>query len=230
MNTYGLISITALLGLLLTILAVEATSVTLVSSVRGELEAGNYSHFSMHEDGNFKLVLISLEGDADIYVCDKQRRCDYSNYDFQSITYGEDEVYITEKMKRPVSIASALILKSSWTFSMKFSSRCPWQCTRIPTTRRAALFWTSIWSYRVAKTMTRMTANRMRTRSFSLTRKCLRMRRSGPRQELLLTRMPIRKMITTTAKTTCLLIILPTRMTTSTKVSSGIFFFISSSL
>jgi hypothetical protein len=81
------------------------TTAQLVSSVQGELEAGNYTHYLMYDQGDFKLVLQSLYGDADLYVSDKHRRVDFDNYDWQSITYGDDEVYITEGMSRPVAIS-----------------------------------------------------------------------------------------------------------------------------
>lgn len=101
------IQIFTLLNLFLIIIHNVNSTITaqLVTTIHGELEAGNYSHYSLHENGNFKLVLQSLQGDADLYVSDKQRRVDFSNYDWQSITYGIDEVYITDSMTRPVAIS-----------------------------------------------------------------------------------------------------------------------------
>jgi hypothetical protein len=81
-----------------------SSSIDLVSTTRGSIEAGNYTYFYLSEKGTFKLVLISLEGDCDLYVSDKHRLVSFENYDFQSITYGNDIVWLTEDMKRPISI------------------------------------------------------------------------------------------------------------------------------
>jgi hypothetical protein len=62
-------------------------------------------------------VLTSLTGDCDIYATDKHRNVNFDNYDWKSNTYGEDEIYITNQMKRPVSIgvyAHPYYLKSSY--------------------------------------------------------------------------------------------------------------------
>ena len=77
----------------------------LVSTTKGELEAGNYSHYSLQDRGNFRIVLTSLEGDADLYASDKHNIVDSSNYEWQSLTYGEDEIFISENMQRPVAIS-----------------------------------------------------------------------------------------------------------------------------
>jgi hypothetical protein len=81
------------------------THFRLVTKTVGVLGAGNFSHYSLGDRGTFKLVLISNEGDADLYVSDKHPRVDFSNYDYQSTTYGEDIVYITEDMDRPVYVS-----------------------------------------------------------------------------------------------------------------------------
>jgi hypothetical protein len=77
----------------------------LVAIVEGELDAGNYSYYTMHEHGHYKLVLQSLRGDADLYVSDKNKRADFYNYDSQSTTYGLDEIEITAGMSRPIAIS-----------------------------------------------------------------------------------------------------------------------------
>ena len=83
---------------------ISTTSIELVSASKGSIEAGNYTYYYISEKGTFKLVLISLQGDCDIYVSDKHRLVTFENYDYQSITYGNDIVWITEDMKRPISI------------------------------------------------------------------------------------------------------------------------------
>jgi hypothetical protein len=77
----------------------------LVTKTAGVLGAGNFSHFSLNDRGTFKLVLVSSEGDADLYVSDKHSRVDFSNYDYQSTTYGDDSIFIKEDMTRPVYIS-----------------------------------------------------------------------------------------------------------------------------
>ena len=38
----------------------------LISTVRGEIDADNYAHYQIHERGDIKLVLVTLDGDADM--------------------------------------------------------------------------------------------------------------------------------------------------------------------
>ena len=81
-------------------------SLRLLSQASGALEAGNYSHYSLNDRGSFKLVLRSVEGDADLYMSiNKHQRVDYTNYDLQSTTYGDDIIYINEHMHRPIYIS-----------------------------------------------------------------------------------------------------------------------------
>ena len=75
------------------------------SSSKEELETGTYAHYSFEDRGNFRIVLTSLEGDADLYASDKHKIVDSSNYEWQSLTYGEDEIFISENMQRPVAIS-----------------------------------------------------------------------------------------------------------------------------
>lgn len=50
-------------------------------------------------------MLVSFEGDADLYVSSKTQFVDYTNYELQSTTYGVDEVLLSHDMKRPVYIS-----------------------------------------------------------------------------------------------------------------------------
>ena len=76
----------------------------LIDSIKGELIADTYNHYQLFEKGDFKLELISVQGDADLYVTDKHNQADYSNYDAHSITYGVDEILISKYMQRPIAI------------------------------------------------------------------------------------------------------------------------------
>ena len=95
--------------ILLSVASTESSSsnaaLKLVSITKGELEAGNFSHYSLNDKGTFKLVLTSTEGDADIYVSDKHSRVDYTNYDLQSTTYGDEIIFINSDMHRPIYIS-----------------------------------------------------------------------------------------------------------------------------
>ena len=59
----------------------------------------------VNDQGNFKLVLESVEGDADLYVSSSTRFVDFSNYEWQSTTCGIDEILVSKDMRRPVYAA-----------------------------------------------------------------------------------------------------------------------------
>jgi hypothetical protein len=71
----------------------------------GELEAGNYTHYELRGRGPFRVVLSSLEGDCDLYASDSTPRVDFSNYDLQSVTCGDDEIYVDKSFKRPLYVS-----------------------------------------------------------------------------------------------------------------------------
>ncbi|CAF0962788.1 unnamed protein product [Brachionus calyciflorus] len=76
-----------------------------VSNQNGELDAGNWSYYKYTQKYQFRLVLESLNGDCDLYASDKVPYVDYSNYDLQSITYGNDEILIESSMRRPIYVS-----------------------------------------------------------------------------------------------------------------------------
>ena len=84
----------------------SGATLQLVSSSRGSIDAGNYSYFYLNDQGTFKLVLASTHGDCDLYVrsSDGSRLVTFDNYEYQSITYGQDVIWLTADMKRPVVI------------------------------------------------------------------------------------------------------------------------------
>ena len=71
----------------------------------GEIGAENYSYYYLDELGNYRIELISFDGDADLYISDTNTKTTYSDYKWQSITYGEDEVILRNTVKRPITIA-----------------------------------------------------------------------------------------------------------------------------
>jgi hypothetical protein len=82
----------------------EILTLSLKDKIKGEVTSETFSHYQLNHQGNYKLELISLNGDADLYITDKHYRADYLNYDSQSTTCGVDELFISENMKRPVAI------------------------------------------------------------------------------------------------------------------------------
>ena len=86
------------------VMAHTAVAEYLLHTFRGRVGAGNYTYYKMTKEGNFKLVLTSLAGDADLYVSDQVLMPDYENYELCSVTCGVDVVEIDQDLKRPVSI------------------------------------------------------------------------------------------------------------------------------
>ena len=76
----------------------------LVYTIIGEVGAENITYYSMKEQGIMTLILDSIVGDADIYVSETNAKPDYSNYDLQSVTCGQDIVTIPKEFDRPVGI------------------------------------------------------------------------------------------------------------------------------
>ncbi|XP_065170007.1 UPF0669 protein v1g209471-like [Atheta coriaria] len=65
----------------------------------------NFSYYSFHNEGRFKLKLISTYGDADIYISsDKKPGYGPNEYDISSTTCGVDIIELNEDIKRPAYI------------------------------------------------------------------------------------------------------------------------------
>ena len=71
----------------------------------GVIYAGNYSLFSVTLPGLVVINLVSLSGDADIYVCQHPSVADAENYEISSCSCGEESVVIPHDFARPVSVA-----------------------------------------------------------------------------------------------------------------------------
>ena len=76
----------------------------LVYSIIAEVGAGNITYYSLKQEGSITLILDSIIGDADIYVSESNTQPDYTDYDLQSATCGEDIVTIPKEFNRPVGI------------------------------------------------------------------------------------------------------------------------------
>lgn len=77
---------------------------TLLQTVTGSVTPGNYSYYKLSRGGNIRLLLRTLEGDADVYVSGLTLHPTYDDYELKSTTYGDEVVDITELFIRPVGI------------------------------------------------------------------------------------------------------------------------------
>ena len=76
----------------------------LVYTFTNRVGGGNFSYFKLHKEGVIKLLLTSLEGDADVYISSTTLYPDYNNYERKSATCGDDLVEIPMEMTRPIGI------------------------------------------------------------------------------------------------------------------------------
>ena len=94
-------------ALLLTYFLAFAGSDFVGQSVEGEVEEGNYTYYTLKQTGDVRLELISMEGDADLYVGgEEEERPTYmfeSHY-MSSTTCGLDVLALPHYFKRPVHI------------------------------------------------------------------------------------------------------------------------------
>jgi len=76
-------------------------------SVTGDVEEGNYTYYSLRQNGKVVLQLKTISGDADLYVSSFHERPSYHHdeYELLSATCGEDVVTIPASTPRPVHIA-----------------------------------------------------------------------------------------------------------------------------
>ncbi|XP_077379411.1 UPF0669 protein C6orf120 homolog [Festucalex cinctus] len=78
----------------------------LLHVVRGQVGAGNYSYLRLNHDGAVVLHMLSLTGDADLYVSDAATpRPSFDAYKLQSATCGRDAVAVPADFARPVGVA-----------------------------------------------------------------------------------------------------------------------------
>ncbi|KAF0302752.1 DNA repair endonuclease XPF [Amphibalanus amphitrite] len=78
-----------------------------IQSIRGEVDAGNYTYYKLQWDGPVTIVLESLSGDADLYVSKTLLKptFDPEEFDFSSTTCGRDWVDIPRACPRPLGVA-----------------------------------------------------------------------------------------------------------------------------
>ncbi|ESO07656.1 hypothetical protein HELRODRAFT_191003 [Helobdella robusta] len=76
----------------------------LVYSTTSRIAASNFTYFKLHKTGRIKIVLNSIDGDADLYISSSTLYPTYNSYELKSATCGEDVAEILSDMKRPLGI------------------------------------------------------------------------------------------------------------------------------
>ncbi|XP_004470751.1 UPF0669 protein C6orf120 homolog [Dasypus novemcinctus] len=76
----------------------------LLHVVQGQIGAGNYSYLRLNHEGKIILKMQSLKGDADLYISDSTLHPSFDDYELQSVTCGQDIVFIPAHFQRPVGI------------------------------------------------------------------------------------------------------------------------------
>lgn len=77
----------------------------LLQSLTGTIGAENYTYYRLSRVGRLRVELISLSGDADLYVSETTLNPAFDQYTAQSITCGTDIIEIPANYDRPVGIA-----------------------------------------------------------------------------------------------------------------------------
>merc|ERR1712043_127993 len=85
--------------LLVTDLHASKVLAAFTSSIGG----GNYTYYSLTETGDITIFLLSLKGDADLYVSDHPQPTSF-NYQLSSASYGPDILLIPKDMSRPCGV------------------------------------------------------------------------------------------------------------------------------
>lgn len=76
----------------------------LLQSVKGTIGAENYTYYRLSRTGRLRIELVSLSGDADLYVSDNYANPTFDQYTAQSITCGLDLIEVPAYYDRPIGI------------------------------------------------------------------------------------------------------------------------------
>jgi hypothetical protein len=68
------------------------------------IHPSNFTYFTFNNLGTYRFILISLRGDADLYISTRNKHVTYDNYEYSSCTCGIDELLIDPYLKRPIYI------------------------------------------------------------------------------------------------------------------------------
>lgn len=77
---------------------------TYISMHDDRVHPSNFTYFIFNNLGTYRFILISLRGDADLYISTRDKHVSYDNYEFSSCTCGIDQILIDGYVKRPVYI------------------------------------------------------------------------------------------------------------------------------
>lgn len=83
---------------------IYSPSRTYISMHDDRIHPANFSYFTFNSPGTYRFILITLRGDADLYVSTRHKHVNYSNYEYSSCTCGIDELLIDPFVKRPIYI------------------------------------------------------------------------------------------------------------------------------
>ncbi|CAF0863897.1 unnamed protein product [Adineta ricciae] len=83
---------------------IYAPNRTYISMHDDRIHPSNFTYFTFKNRGTYRFILISLRGDADLYISTSHKHVSYDNYDFSSCTCGIDEILIDPYVKRPIYI------------------------------------------------------------------------------------------------------------------------------
>ena len=71
---------------------------TYISVHDDRIQPSNFSYFTFNNLGTYRFILISLRGDADLYISTRDKYVSYVNYEYSSCTCGIDEILIDPYM------------------------------------------------------------------------------------------------------------------------------------
>ncbi|UJR35469.1 hypothetical protein I4U23_028225 [Adineta vaga] len=84
--------------------SIYAPNRTYISMHDDRIQPSNFTYFTFKNRGTYRFILISLHGDADLYISTRDKHVTYDNYEISSCTCGIDEILIDPYVKRPVYI------------------------------------------------------------------------------------------------------------------------------
>ncbi|CAF1557803.1 unnamed protein product [Rotaria magnacalcarata] len=83
---------------------IYAPNRTFISMHDDRIHPSNFSYFTFNRLGTYRFILISLRGDADLYISTRHKYVTYDNYEYSSCTCGIDEILTDYNIKRPIYI------------------------------------------------------------------------------------------------------------------------------
>ena len=94
----------SIIAFTLVVLADTSLAEEVLQSLDGVVGGENYTYYRLSRQGHLRIVMESLEGDADLYVSDKTGSPDFEDFMQQSVTCGLDVIDIPAAYSRPVGI------------------------------------------------------------------------------------------------------------------------------